>query len=201
MNQPDYRLWFILPAKGFFRAKSRLDPVLSPQVRSAFARGLFEHVLGTILQLEEASGVLVLTEDDEVESLARGRGAQVLRDRSANGLASIVDAGLSRVHALGASAALVCMADLPHLTVDELRQAVLALRTQPVVLAPDAAEAGTNVLGLAPATLFPSCFGREDSFAAHLARARSLGHEAAVLRLHGLCFDVDGPQDLSGLDG
>lgn len=196
MTLPERAIWGIVPVKGFSRAKSRLEPALTPAVRNAFARGLFEHVHDTFRAVPEIRGVLVLTDDDEVEALARARGAHVLRDAGSTGLASIVDGGLRHVALLGADAALVCMSDLPHLATSDLEEVSAALRRTPVVLAPDALEAGTNLLGLSPPTRMLSCFGRGDSFATHLARARSEGHEATVLRLHGLCFDVDGPEDL-----
>ncbi|MFT3923166.1 MAG: 2-phospho-L-lactate guanylyltransferase [Myxococcales bacterium] len=192
-------IWAVLPAKGFQRAKSRLGEVLSDPVRAAFARGLFEHVVSTLQQVPTLANVLVLTDDPEVEALALARGAQVLRDAPGFTLAQIIDAGLARAAALGAEAALVCMADLPHLAADEIRTVVEALKSAPVAVSPDGGEAGTNVLALKPPTLFASCFGRGDSFQQHLARAEAHGCEVRVLRAPGLCFDVDGPQDLEGL--
>jgi 2-phospho-L-lactate guanylyltransferase len=194
------RLWAVLPAKGFARAKSRLGEVLSDPVRSAFARGLFEHVLGTLQAAPSIRGILVLTDDDEVQALAEACGARVQRDRPDQLLAQIVDAGLLRTVELGAEAAIVCMADLPHVSVEEFEQAACALISSSVVLAPDAGEAGTNLLGLRPPALFPSCFGHGDSFRQHAERAENLGHRVALLRAPGLCFDVDGPQDLGELD-
>lgn len=192
-------LWAVLPAKGFRRAKSRLGEAMTDPVRAAFARGLFEHVLSTLQATPAVRGVLVLTDDEEVESLSLARGARVLRDAPGCSLAQIIDAGLGRVAALGAEAALVCMADLPHLSVEEVTQAANGLQSHNVLLAPDTGEAGTNLLALKPPTLFASCFGRGDSFQQHLARAQAHQQRVFVLRAPGFCFDVDGPQDLDGL--
>jgi 2-phospho-L-lactate guanylyltransferase len=192
--------WALVPAKGFARAKSRLGDVLSEQVRAAFARGLLEHVLAALRSVPGLAGVLVLTDDDEVEALALERGAHVLRDLPGAGLAELVDRGLQHVAARSAQAALVCMADLPRLTPVELEQVLEALWSSEVVLVPDAAEAGTNLLALRPPDRLASCFGRADSFLQHQARASSLGARVRVLRLPGVCFDVDGPADLEGLD-
>jgi 2-phospho-L-lactate guanylyltransferase len=193
-------LWAVLPAKGFSHAKSRLGEVLSDAVRASFARGLFEHVLATLQATTAIRAVLVLTDDDEVEQLARARGAQVLRDEPGLGLSQIIDAGLARVQQLGAQAALVCMADLPLVNAEELALVAQELREHEVLLAPDTGEAGTNLLALRPPTLFESCFGHADSFRRHRARAEERGHGICVLRARGLCFDVDGPQDLEQLD-
>ncbi len=193
-------LWAVVPVKGFARAKTRLGEVLSDPVRAAFARGLLEHILAILQATPEIAQVLVLTEDDEVEALAHERGARVLRDPPGLGLASIVDGGLTKAAALGADSALVCMADLPRVSVEDFREVARRLEEYAVLVAPDAGEAGTNLLALRPATLFASCFGRVDSFQRHLARAREQGQRVLVLRSAGLCFDVDGPEDLEQLE-
>jgi 2-phospho-L-lactate guanylyltransferase len=192
-------LWALLPAKCFARAKSRLGEVLSDPLRRAFARGLFEHVLGTLQVTPGVAEVLVLTDDDEVEALARARAARVLRDLPGARLHAIVDRGLAHAGAAGAGAALICMADLPHLESAQLGEVIEALRQRPIVIAPDVRAEGTNLLALAPPTRFGTCFGRADSFQQHLAQARAHGEEAHVVRAHGLCFDVDEPGDLDEL--
>jgi 2-phospho-L-lactate guanylyltransferase len=85
-------------------------------------------------------------------------------------------------------------------TVEDFVRVAEALATHAVVLAPDTAEAGTNLLALAPPSLFRSRFGRADSFAQHVAAVVRSGKASLILRSHGLCFDVDGPQDLEGLE-
>lgn len=192
-------VWAVLPVKGFARGKSRLGAVLGDAARMAFARGLFSHVLGTLRTTEGIAQVLVLTEDDEVEALALEARAEVLRDTQGANLARVIDAGLRRAEAAGASAALVCMADLPRVSAPELAQVLAALAAHAVVVAPDLAEAGTNVLALSPPSVLATCFGHEDSFTRHVAQAAKRGLSLEVVRLPGLCFDVDGPEDLARL--
>ncbi len=189
-------VWAVVPVKGFSRGKSRLGSVLSDAVRAAFARSLFEHVISTLKNTPSIAGVVVVTEDDDVALSADARGVSVVRDPALGTLAMVVDAGLAHVAARGASAGFVCMADLPHLTVEDVSAVVAALAEHDVVLTPDLLRAGTNVLCLAPADRMPSCFGRADSFAQHLGRAQETGLRVHVLERHGLCFDVDDPSDL-----
>ncbi len=189
-------MWAVVPVKGFARGKSRLQGVLSDSVRAAFARGLFEHVMSTLERTTRIAGILVVTEDDDVAQTAEARGLRVLRDPAAGTLANVVDSGLAHAVSLGAGAAFVCMADLPHLTVSDVDAVLDQLVDHDVVLTPDLVRAGTNVLCLTPADLMPSCFGRADSFAQHLSRATSLNLRVQVLERHGLCFDVDDPTDL-----
>ncbi len=190
-------VWAVVPVKGFARGKSRLGSVLSDSARSAFARGLFEHVITTLLQAQPSiAGVIVVTEDDDVAATAEARGVTVLRDPEAGSLSGVVDAGLLHAHERGASAGFVCMADLPHLTVADITAVIAELAENDLVLTPDLLRAGTNVLCLAPASRMPSCFGRADSFVQHLNRAREAGLRVQVVERHGLCFDVDDPSDL-----
>jgi len=190
-------VWAIVPVKGFARGKSRLGLVLGDGLRGAFARSLFEHVVEVLAAVERVAGILVITDDDEVASCARERGAAVLRDPPGAGLAQVVDAALREAAARGASAALVCMADLPQLSVDDVRGVLTLLELHEVVVAPDAAELGTNLLCLAPPAIMPSCFGRGDSFQQHLLSAQQRALSAAVSRAPGICFDVDEPDDLA----
>jgi 2-phospho-L-lactate guanylyltransferase len=190
-------VWAVVPVKAFARGKSRLGGVLTDPLRSAFARGLFEHVTGELARARDIAGVLVVSDDDEVAELARARGYRLQRDTPGATLAQVIDDGMSAVRELGASAALVCMADLPTLAASEVEKVVAALHEHAVIVAPDSHSAGTNLLCLAPPLAFPSCFGRADSFAQHLARAREHGFVPHTLRLPGLCFDVDGPDDLA----
>jgi 2-phospho-L-lactate guanylyltransferase len=192
-------VWAVVPVKAFGRGKSRLGEVLTDPLRTAFARGLFEHVVGVLRAAPMIAGVLVVTDDDDVATRARELGLSVERDPAQAKLAQVVDAGMAAVRARGGSAALVCMADLPHLTVADVEQVVAALNDHAVVLAPDLHELGTNVLCVGPAGAFPSCFGQHDSFAQHLAKAHAHGLSTRVLSLRGLCFDVDGPADLAQL--
>lgn len=189
-------VWAVVPVKAFARGKSRLSGVLRDGVRAAFARGLFEHVIGTLRSSKHIAHVLIVTEDDEVAEAARAHGLSVLRDPTQAGLANVVDAGLRHAHAAGASAGFVCMADLPHLSVAEVDEAIELLTSADVVVTPDLVRAGTNVLCQSPATRMASCFGRQDSFAQHVARATAEGLVLAVIERPGLCFDVDDPSDL-----
>jgi len=189
-------VWAVVPVKAFARGKSRLAGVLRDGVRAAFARGLFEHVVTTLETSSHIARILIATEDDEVAEAAEARGLLVLRDTVQGGLAGVVDAALAYAHAHGASAGFVCMADLPHLSAAEVDEVVAELAEVDVVVTPDLVRAGTNVLCLAPAQAMASCFGREDSFAQHLARAKQSGLSLAVVERPGLCFDVDDPSDL-----
>lgn len=193
-------LWAVLPVKAFARGKSRLGGVLSDPVREVFARSLFEHVIGVLTRCEEVRGVVVVTDDDGVRTLAEQLGAVVERDPAPAGLAAVVDSGLARAFAEGAHAAIVTMADLPSLEPDDVHAIAAVLRDCDVVITPDLVRAGTNMLAMRSTHRFATRFGRADSFAQHIALARERGLIASVLERRGLCFDVDGPEDLERIE-
>jgi 2-phospho-L-lactate guanylyltransferase len=185
-------VWALVPAKAFAHGKSRLKPALSDSARAAFAKSLFDHVLG-VLQVA-VDGVLVCTDSAEVAEAALARGARVRRDRpGTRGLAAIVDGGLEELAQLGATGAVVLMADQPRLTVEDVRQIVAPLSEHDMVLVRAQDGHHTNALALSPPDRIPTAFGRADSFEAHLRAAQDL--RVCVLVNPRVAFDVDGPED------
>jgi 2-phospho-L-lactate guanylyltransferase len=190
------RPWALVPQKGFDRGKSRLRGALSDEARAGFARRLFDHVLGAITASRALDGILVATDAPEVAAAARAHGALVRMDGApAASLAAVVDGGLAELAARGAPAALVLMADLPHLVPEDVRALVAVAAAHDVVLV--RAEDGhhTNALALTPPGCLPTAFGRADSFAAHLAAAQAAGLRTLVVDNPRVAFDVDGPDD------
>jgi 2-phospho-L-lactate/phosphoenolpyruvate guanylyltransferase len=192
------RAWAVVPAKSLADGKSRLRSVLGDGERAGFARRLLEHVLD-VLQGCELDGVLVATGGDDVASVATSRGAQVLRDRDAGTLADVVDRALREVQSRGAQTAVVLMADLPRIEVVDVRELLAAVGEHDVALVCDHLGRHTNALALAPPTAMATCFGREDSFAAHRAAAGAAGLRIALVRNERIAFDVDLPVDLRRL--
>jgi 2-phospho-L-lactate guanylyltransferase len=186
--------WAIVPAKSLLQGKSRLRPVLDDGERALFAQRLLEHVLD-VLAACELDGVLVATGGDDVASLASARGAHVLRDRGPGSLAEVVDRALAEVATRGAATAVVLMADLPRIERRDVVALLAALDDHDVALVRDHLGRHTNALAITPPTAMPTCFGREDSFAAHSAAARAAGLRAVVVESDGIAFDVDVPAD------
>jgi 2-phospho-L-lactate guanylyltransferase len=189
----------VVPIKAFERAKSRLSSVLPDADRVRLARGLFDHVLAVLGRCPELDGILVITDSPSVAELVGAR-AEVVRERAPSGsLGLTVDAALAQLAARGVGAALVLMADLPHLEPADVNQLLALMRDCDVVVAPDAHEQGTNALGLAPPDLLATSFGRADSFARHCAEATRAGLRLGVHRSSRLAFDLDAPEDLARL--
>jgi len=189
--------WALVPVKAFERGKSRLSSALAEADRAAFARGLLEHVLDTLLA-SRLEGILVATDSLEVAETAQKRAARICWDPpNASSLAAVVDRALAELSGLGARSALVLMADLPAIEPNDIQSVLAQLADHDVVVVPAGDGFHTNALVLSPPTCLRTAFGRADSLQAHLAASRSANLRTAVFDHPRLAFDVDGPADLT----
>lgn len=193
-------VWAVVPAKSFAHGKSRLSPVLADHERARFAGALLAHTL-SVLGAAGLDGVLVATDGDDVDVLAKAHGASVLRDSGTTTLAAVVDDALAAVAGRGARAAVVFMADLPNLDGQDVREVVDSLQGYDLAVVRDHKGPHTNALALAPPTAIRTCFGRADSFDAHCAAARAAGLSLLVIDNARIAFDVDAPADHAKLSG
>jgi 2-phospho-L-lactate/phosphoenolpyruvate guanylyltransferase len=179
----------IIPVKGFVAGKSRLSTILSDAERAAVNRAFLDHTFDVLAQFPRAGMRIVVSADDEVLAVARARGAVAAPERSPGLNAALGDA-VARADAQQATDILVLSIDLPRLASDDLE----ALVAGGIAIAPDQSGRGTNAIFLPVGVRIAFAYG-ESSFAAHVASARSLGHEVRVVRRPGLAFDVDTPDD------
>ena len=87
--------------------------------------------------------------------------------------------------------------DVPTATPADFSQLAAAARPGLIVV-PSSDGAGTNALVRTPPDCIQSRFG-PGSFRAHLDQALSKGFHAGVLRIPGLMFDIDTPEDVAEL--
>ena len=190
--------WALVPARSFRTGKSRLaaDPRVGEH-RAALARSLFDRVINVLARSPSIAGVLVATDGADVAAAAGQHGADVLFDHPPATLATIVDRGLVQLAERGARAALVIMADLPLVGTSHIEELCVALAGADLVLAPDRDLLGTNALAVRLPAPLTTRFGNRDSFPRHLTASGAL--RVAVVRAHGLAFDLDHPADLDEL--
>ncbi len=192
--------WALIPIKGFDRGKSRLSEVLAPLERAQLARDLFEHVVRVLRASPAIDEIAVVSDSDEARRHAESLGVLALADVDhSQGLADVVDGALQELEARGATSAMICMSDLPNLTVHDIASVSRQLEDSDVVLVPDLLQQGTNVIAVKPAAGLPSCLGHKDSLQLHHARARELGLTVSIQLSSGIAFDVDQPHDLERL--
>lgn len=194
--------WALIPIKGFDRGKSRLSEVLAPLERAQLARDLFEHVVRTLTASPAIDDIAVVSDSLDARECATRLGVLALSDiDGGQGLSDVVDGALQELERRGATSVMICMSDLPHLTVQDIDSVARQLDESDVVLVPDLIQQGTNVIAVKPATGLPSCLGHEDSLHRHHDLARELGLTVRVQLSSGIAFDVDRPRDLERLRG
>jgi 2-phospho-L-lactate guanylyltransferase len=189
-------VWAIIPVKETTGAKQRLAPALSAPLRQRLALAMLEDVLEAVAGVAGLGGAILVTVDPEAERLARRYGMQTIADGAHNGHTGAVNAGARYLVSHGRHTMLTLPGDLPLVTAVEITQLVAAHGLAPAfTIAPAHDDLGSNAILMSPPQAVPLRFG-EDSFFPHLAAARAQGIEPCVLRLPGIAFDIDNPQDL-----
>jgi 2-phospho-L-lactate guanylyltransferase len=195
MSNPG-EVWAIIPVKETRGAKQRLASVLSASLRQKLALAMLEDVLDAVAGVESLGGAILVTIDPEAEKLARRYGMATIADGARDGHTGAVNAGARHLVAQGRHALLTLPGDLPLVTAPEIEQLIAAHGPSPAfTIAPAHDDLGSNAILVSPPQAVPLRFG-EDSFFPHLAAARAQGIEPCVVRLPGIAFDIDNPQDL-----
>ena len=189
-------VWAIIPVKETQGAKQRLAPALSAPLRQELALAMLEDVLEAVAGVKELGGAILVTVDARAETLARRYDMATLADGAHDGHTGAVNAGARHLIAHGRGTLLTLPGDLPLVTAAEIAQLIAAHGPAPAfTIAPAHDDLGSNAIIMSPPQAVPLRFG-EDSFFPHLAAARAQGIEPCVLRLPGIAFDIDNPQDL-----
>ena len=194
MSDPG-EVWAIIPVKETVDAKQRLAPVLSATLRQKLALAMLEDVLEAVMEAR-LGGVILVTVDPAAIALARGYGATTIADGARDGHTGAVSAGAQHLIARRHATMLTLPGDLPLVTASEIEQLIAAHGPAPAfTIAPAHDDQGSNAILMSPPNAVPLRFG-EDSYFPHLAAARAGGIEPCVMRLPGIAFDIDNPQDL-----
>lgn len=191
------KLWLLTPVKPLLESKSRLSEVLPADRRADLVRRMLAHVLRSAQAAEVLTGMVAISRDPEVLVSSQRLGAEGLLETGYD-LNAALTQGRELVLRRGADALLVLPADLPLLTVDDVRQLyTLALHQPGVVIAPSR-DGGTSALLLRPPGAIEFAFG-EGSFVRHCALAQANDMPYRVYESPTLAFDVDRPEDLERL--
>jgi 2-phospho-L-lactate guanylyltransferase len=189
----------ILPVKRFATAKQRLGERLSPGTRRALAEVMVADVLIALRRAERVDAVVVVTGEPTAEALARGQGAEVVRDPDDIGHSQAALLGVAWALERGARRALLVPGDCPALAPAEIDA---LLESEPsgreVVVVPDRHGTGTNALVLTPPDAIRPSFG-PGSRARHESLAQAAGASSRVAEPLSLALDVDTLEDLDAL--
>jgi FO synthase len=185
--------WALVALKARPERKARLAGRLSPADRDRLAEQMLQDALAALAGSGSIDRIAVVTQEPgwtDSRALALADPGTGLNDalRSATG----------RLLELGATELLIVHADLPCITAADVDRFVAAGRQAGCAIAPDRRGTGTNALFLDAPGPFRYCFGAA-SYGRHRAEARRLRLRARTVRLPGLQFDVDEPDDLEEL--
>jgi 2-phospho-L-lactate guanylyltransferase len=191
-------IFAILPVKRPQNAKQRLTGFLSVEERQTLARLLYRQTLAALCQAEGIDRVVVATSDPHIAEHARNSGALVFEENEQVSHSVSADAACLRAMEMGATTALLVPIDVPTATAaDFSRLAASRFTERPgLVVVPSSDGTGTNALVRTPPNCIESRFG-PGSFRAHCDQAALKGLQLNVLRLPGLMFDIDTPEDVA----
>ncbi|HJM52847.1 MAG TPA: 2-phospho-L-lactate guanylyltransferase [Dehalococcoidia bacterium] len=186
-----------MPMKPIAESKTRLAPALSDDLRVIVSLGMLVRVVAAATDTVGVEDVVVYGGDEAV-CLACQRLGAGWRPDPGLGLNGCMRVGFSDAREEGPTHGLFLPADLPLITPDELSVFISAGIDEPVTIAPDLAEDGTNALLIALTTTFPTLLG-EASFGKHVKQAEQHGVGHVVHRSDGIGLDIDTGADLERL--
>ncbi len=190
-------IFAILPVKTPQNAKQRLSGFLSAAQRETLARILYRRTLGVLCRANGIDRVAVVTNDSEVAEHARRSGVLVFEENEQVSHSVSADAASLRAIELGATTVLLVPIDVPLASSADFARLAGAARPG-VIVVPSADGTGTNALARTPPDVIESRFG-PGSCSAHLDQARAKNVHAEILRVDGLMFDIDTPEDVAQL--
>ncbi len=194
-------IFAILPVKSPQNAKQRLTGFLAVEQRETLARMLYRQTLAALCQAKGIDRVVVATSDSGIAEYARDAGALVFEENEQVSHSVSADAACLRAMQMGASTVLLVPIDVPTVTPADFTQLAASARHSihpSLIVVPSSDGTGTNALVRTPPDCIESRFG-PGSCRAHLDQALSKGLHADVLRLPGLMFDIDTPEDVAEL--
>ncbi|MEM3096740.1 MAG: 2-phospho-L-lactate guanylyltransferase [Nitrososphaerota archaeon] len=182
----------LIPVKRLSRSKTRLGGRLEAVERAS----LSVSILTKVARACRDAGLhpILLSPDKHVKALASLHGWGYFSD-TGHSLRSSVSAALNKIVRSGASEVLVVHADLPFLSPDDLRQIISVSKGADIVLCPNLAVDGTNIVYVKKPKSFRPMYGRE-SFSRHLRYHLSCGLRVKTFISLGSALDIDTPKDL-----
>ena len=189
-------LWAIVPVKPLRRGKSRLSGVLSLEARTALNHYLLSNTLETLSSVPEIEHSLVVSRDPEALTVAREYGARTVQEQGSPQLNIALTRATIVAISHSVQAVIIVPADLPLITVDDIREVVKRAVDPPVVvITPDRRQQGTNALLVAPPGLIKYEYG-PGSFQRHCIQAEKAGARLEICERGSVALDIDLPEDL-----
>lgn len=173
-------------------AKTRLNPLLTPEERAELSLWMLHRVLRSCREAG-LSEVYVVGGDERIAELSRRYGAGLLPELGGD-LNQTLGKTLTLVR--GAGTCLLVAADLPLLRPEDLLRLIRPWQARGAAALAPSRDGGTNALLLPPRCPFAPAFG-PGSAERHRRRLTAAGVVVEEVRTLGLLHDVDRFEDLS----
>lgn len=185
-----------MPVKPLVRAKSRLAEVLTPEQREKLALQMMVHNIELLNSIPSIAGILVISRDTKVLSVARDYGVNTVQESGQPELNQALLRATELLRSWAVDAILILPTDIPLLSVEDIEEIVhLGRYPGTVVIAPDHERNGTNALFVNPPGAIRYSYG-EGSFDRHVSYAELAGVTCHVYESERVALDVDTPADL-----
>ena len=189
-------LWAIVPVKPLRRGKSRLSGVLSLEARTALNCYLLSNTLETLASVPDIEHSLVVSRDPEALTIAREYGARTVQEQGSPQLNIALTRATMVAINHSVQGIIIVPADLPLLTVEDIREVVNRAVDPPVVvITPDRHQQGTNALLIEPPGLIKYEYG-PGSFLKHCNQAKKVNARLEICMRSSVALDIDLPEDL-----
>jgi 2-phospho-L-lactate guanylyltransferase len=188
------RVHALVPLKVIKKSKTRLS-ALSPQQRTKLTVAMLSNVLVALRKSRKISDVMVVSADKTASRIANLYGAKFLWEGKSHGLNRALRLAIGELQRRTTGTAMIIHADLPILTSRDIDNFLTRSQGFQIAMVPCKNGTGTNALLLRPPNVIPPVFGK-GSFKRHLSLAKKRRSRWKVLRIRGIQFDIDDPQDL-----
>ena len=196
MYKVNQGIWAVVPCKKLEHSNGRLMAVLSGPERRDIACSMLEDVLKPLANLTDFEGVLVVSDDPMVKSIAGSLGAGCLENYVDTGLSSALKCASHFLAEKGAQGIVAVHADLPLLTTEDITLVIRSIAKSPAVtVVPAERDLGTNVLAMSPPGFIEYAYGKRSS-QRHAMAARARRINPKFVHTPRLGFDLDTPADL-----
>jgi 2-phospho-L-lactate guanylyltransferase len=188
--------WAVIPVKGLTESKKRLSSYLGDK-KKLLVEALLQDVLSSVIKAKVFDAVLVISPDENVESLARTNRVVFLK-QTGFGLNRAIEQANRFALRENVGSLTSILADIPlseprdFIDIIEMRR-----MNHSVVLVPSL-KGGTNVMLDFPPGIVKPNYGRW-SYSKHLRQAQLAGLEAYSMSNSRISFDVDTADDLMEL--
>lgn len=188
------KLAILVPVKPLAEGKSRLQGILAPEQRAMLNRILALRTFEVAQDLLDVAEVFVVSKSTEVLNLASDSLLTRIEEAPSASLNEAIAQGSTEARRSGCKELLVLPVDLMFLTSARVRRLLENPQRADVLIVPDVAGKGTNLIYWRAIDAAKFHFGTNSALL-HVQDAESRGLSTEIVNDQSLSFDLDSPAD------